>query len=201
MQKNDLRVRLREERKAVQPAVRAEKSKKIAEVLFKLKEVTDAKSILFYVSCRDEVETHELIKKSLLKGKEVFVPKVDGNTLSVFRIRDLNELKAGAYGILEPVSGKPVSIKRFDVILVPAIGFDKNCNRIGQGKGFYDKLLKKITGYKIGLAFSEQLVEKIPKEEHDVPVDLIITDSLQIFNPFKYGISTNTEELGIACPK
>ncbi|MFA5792843.1 MAG: 5-formyltetrahydrofolate cyclo-ligase [Candidatus Gracilibacteria bacterium] len=181
MQKKDLRVHLREKRKAIQPALRAEKSKKIAEIFLKLKEVTDANSILFYVSKADEVETHDLIKDCIKRGVKVFVPKVNGEELLICPILNFDELSLGAYGLLEPCSiANTAHPKDIDLIVVPGIGFDKNGNRIGSGKGFYDKLLKDTRGQKIGFAFSEQIVDALPNEEHDVPLDLIVTDSLII---------------------
>ena len=81
-----------------------------------------------------------------------------------------------SYGILEPVKIIEKSPNKIDLIIVPGIGFDKRGNRLGHGKGYYDKLLRKLKTIKIGLAFELQIVDQIPTDENDVPVDLIITE-------------------------
>lgn len=183
MNKNDLRIRLREVRRAVLPAVRVQKSKKIAETFLKMEAVADAGSILFYVSTGEEVDTRELIKWFFRTNVRIFVPKVSGEELEIHQIHDSNDLRIGEYGILEPaLDGDPIDPGEADVIVVPGIGFDKSGNRIGSGKGFYDRLLKKTRGSKIGLAFSEQIVDELPVEEQDVPVNIVVTDS-QIIHP------------------
>jgi len=182
MEKNILRAHLRQKREAFQPAQNAEKSKKIAKVFLKLKEITDARSILFYVSRAEEVDTHRLIGACLQNGKKVFVPKVFGDNLKLFPLEDFGDLEMGKFGILEPNGGRESMRKKFDVIVVPGLGFNHAGHRIGHGGGYYDKLLKRISGYKIGLAFSEQFTDEFVNEEHDVPVNLIVTENF-IHNP------------------
>jgi 5-formyltetrahydrofolate cyclo-ligase len=186
MEKNILRAHLRQKREAFQPAQTAEKSKKIAKAFLKLKEVADAKSILFYVSRAGEVDTHGLIEVCLRNGKKVFVPKVFGDNLKIFPLEDFQDLEEGGFGILEPAGGRESMRKKFDVIVVPGLGFNRAGHRIGHGGGYYDRLLKRISGKKIGLAFSEQFTDEFVHEEYDVPVNLIITENF-IHNPIKNG--------------
>ena len=83
----------------------------------------------------------------------------------------------GKFGIPEPMELMKVSYKSIDAVIVPGVAFDKNGYRIGFGFGHYDKFLKKTPhAVKIGLAFEFQIVDSVPKEEHDVPVDFIITE-------------------------
>jgi 5-formyltetrahydrofolate cyclo-ligase len=140
-----------------------------------------ADTILFYISYNNEVNTHDLIKEYISKGKTVVVPisnKAD-NSLILSRLSDWDDLENGAYGILEPKESKVQKIRldKIEVVLVPGIGFDKFGNRIGHGKGYYDRLLKNFTGkLSVGLIFEDLLVEKIPINIYDVPVDMVITE-------------------------
>jgi len=160
-----------------------EKSNKIKNNLFSLKEFKKAKNIMFYVSFNNEVNTQEIIKELLSKkGKTIIVPYTikDDFRLHISELKDFNELEPKTFGILEP---KDLYIREFnsdklDIVIVPGIAFDKKSHRIGYGYGYYDRFLKTIKKgtVKIGLAFDFQLVEKIPKEKHDVPMDIVVTD-------------------------
>jgi 5-formyltetrahydrofolate cyclo-ligase len=80
------------------------------------------------------------------------------------------------FGILEP--SKTVDIRSFDVIVVPGVVFDKKCNRLGFGKGFYDRFLKSVnTRLKIGLSYDLQIVDELPSEVHDIPMDFVLTET------------------------
>lgn len=183
--KKALREKSREKRKAISANLRAEKSKKIRELLESTKEFKDAKKILLYISTEEEVHTHELTKDSINSDKKVYVPKVTGSQLAVCPILAWDELKPGTHGVLEPCSVlDPANPEEIDLIIVPGIAFDQYGHRIGYGKGFYDSLLSLTKGVKIGLAFKEQITEKIPFEDHDIPVDFIITDE-KIIKPSK----------------
>jgi 5-formyltetrahydrofolate cyclo-ligase len=159
------------------------KSIEIKNNLFSLPEFKKAKNIVIYVSFNSEVDTKEIIKE-LLKNKEkkVIVPFVEKNNpiLQLSELKDLNELEPKTFDILEP---KEKSIREFnpekvDMILIPGVVFDLNGHRIGYGFGYYDRFLKTIKNnhIKIGLAYDFQIVDKIPEEQHDVPMDVIVTD-------------------------
>jgi 5-formyltetrahydrofolate cyclo-ligase len=157
------------------------KSERIKEQVFHMDEFKDAKTILFYVSYDNEVNTHEMIKKSLEIKKQVVVPKTDRNnrTMLCSSLTKWDDLIAGAYNILEPRQEcfKEVSPESIDLIVIPGIAFDCQGNRIGHGMGYYDRLLqKKINAHRLGLAFEFQIVEKIPPEKHDVKVKKIVTE-------------------------
>ncbi len=173
---------MREKRKALSPASYAKKSLEIQKRLQALPKWREAGKILLYVSSPEEVDTHALIQDALEKSRKVFVPKANGKTLAICPLYDWENLKPGSYGILEPCEileeAHPESM---DLIIVPGIAFDPRGNRIGYGGGFYDKLLKLTQGYKVGLAFSEQMLDELPTEVHDVPLDLIITDESLIY--------------------
>lgn len=161
-------------------------SQKIIERLKENELFRKAEIILHYVSYDNEVFTHDMIKDQISKGKTVFVPisNKEDNTLILSKLSNWNDLEKGAYGILEPKKTKIKEIKseKIEIIIVPGLGFDKKGNRIGHGKGYYDRLLKKYnSSISIGLAFNFQIVENIPNKSHDVPVDMILTENQTIF--------------------
>ncbi len=145
--------------------------------LFNLEIFKKSRAIMFFVSINSEVHTHEMIKKTL-GSKTVIVPKVLHHEIEPSMIIDFDNLiPSEKYGILEPIDVMKIAYKNIDLILVPGIAFDKEGNRIGYGFGYYDKFLARVPkAIKIGLCFDLQIVDKIPKEEHDVPVDIIITE-------------------------
>ena len=91
-------------------------------------------------------------------------------------INDWNDLSTGAYGILEPREIKIALPEDIQVAIIPGIAFDKKGYRIGYGKGYFDRLLPKMNALKIALAFDFQLLDELPREKHDVKMDMIITD-------------------------
>jgi 5-formyltetrahydrofolate cyclo-ligase len=153
-----------------------ERSRKIKDSLFGLKEYANSRTIMFFVSFNSEVDTHEMLKEAL-KNKVVVVPKVVHHEIEPSIIIDFDNLISGKFGILEPIDLMRTSYKNIGLVLVPGIVFDKEGHRIGYGYGYYDRFLAKVPkAVKIGLAFDFQIVDKIPKEAHDVPVDFIVTE-------------------------
>ncbi|MDP6139297.1 MAG: 5-formyltetrahydrofolate cyclo-ligase [Candidatus Woesearchaeota archaeon] len=181
--KQTLKSEIFEKRKALSKEGIKEKSNKIKEKLFSLPEFKDAKNILFYVSFNDEVDTHEIIKELLAnKEKNIIVPYVVKNNpiLQLSEIKNFNELEPKTWGILEPKDEfiRKFDIENVDLVIIPGIVFDQNGHRIGYGYGYYDRFLKKLDKnvVKIGFGFEFQIVDKIPEEKHDVPVDIMVTE-------------------------
>ncbi len=178
--KNILRQDARGKRQSLSPVLYAKKSAIIREKLEKLPQFKAAKKIMAYVSTNEEVDTRDLIKDCFKKGLTIYIPKVDRNELKIIPVRSWEVLEPGTFSILEPMmneASEAANPEDLDLILVPGIAFDHRGHRIGHGKGFYDRTLKNTKAFKIGLAFHEQIVDEIPDEEHDVPMDLIITDN------------------------
>lgn len=137
-----------------------------------------ARHLLAFVSYGSEIDTTEIINEALKKGKRVYVPRVEGEEMYFYRILDLSELHEGYKGILEPDG----SAERYEeterlanneraLMLMPGAAFDKYRNRIGYGKGFYDKYLAEkedLRNFTIGIGFACQMVEEIPAEETDI---------------------------------
>lgn len=176
--KNILRKKLITTRKKIPWTDVLEKSKKIEEQLFSLRELKTASTILFYVSYDNEVYTHDMIKRGLHSGKNIVVPRSDtrNKTLILSKLERWEDLEEGCYGILEPKKIIKISPSEIDLVIVPGVGFDYNGNRLGHGKGYYDRFLQKTTAKTIGLAFECQIVENIPTDKNDIAVDMIITE-------------------------
>lgn len=116
------------------------------------------------------------VVEELSLKKCVLLPKVEGEVMQFYRYSS-DSLCRGAFGILEPMAGTPVSPCDIDVVLVPGVAFAKDGGRMGRGKGYYDKYLSRegFRGLKIGVCFSEQVVERLPSEAHDVLMDVVIS--------------------------
>lgn len=175
--KTQLKESILEKRNSLSKEEILKKSNEIKNSLFSLSQYKKSKTVMFFVSFNSEVNTHEMIKASL-RNKTVVVPKVIHNEIEPSVMMDFDSLiPSGKFGILEPIEAMKIAYKNIDIILVPGIAFDKEGHRIGYGFGYYDKFLKKVPkAIKIGLCFDFQLVEKIPREMHDVPVDMIVTE-------------------------
>ncbi len=166
-------------RNSISSEKRAEKSEIIAKKLEDLDVFKKAKHILFYFSIGSEVSTIPLIGDWSDK-KRLYLPKlINEAEFIALPFRGFERLKKGIYGIPEPeYRGKSEPFKgSLDLIIVPGVAFDENCNRLGMGKGFYDRFLAKLDSVpKIALSFEEQILAQIPKENYDKPVDILLTD-------------------------
>lgn len=142
---------------------------------------------LVYVSVRDEVKTIRILEEVLATCGQVVVPYcLTDNELGLFLLSDLRQLERGAFGILEPIAAlraeRTIAAETLDTVVMPGVAFDRRGNRIGYGKGYFDRLLKRLRPdcRKIGLAFDCQVLPEIPTEAHDLPVDYLITETQSI---------------------
>lgn len=133
-----------------------------------------AKKILLYHSLPDEVCTHFLIQECA-KTKQILLPVVKNDDLVLKKYKDEKSLSEGAFSILEPI-GEEESFDSIDLIVVPGMAFDLQGNRLGRGKGYYDRLLSKFSNvFTIGICFPFQMLKSIPTESFDRPVDFVIS--------------------------
>jgi 5-formyltetrahydrofolate cyclo-ligase len=163
------------------------KSAAIWERLSILKEFAAASRLLVYVSTGNEVDTQGLIRQLLAMGRRVCVPRFDAGTqgYAASELRDFDgELTAGKFGILEPKPGavRLAALDRIDAALVPGLAFDETGNRLGRGRGHFDRLLRQTSGAKIALAFDFQVLDEVPAEAHDAHMDFIVTET-RVVNP------------------
>lgn len=134
----------------------------------------NAKTVLLYHSLPDEVYTHDFIRK-WYTHKRILLPVVTGNTLELYTYTGPEKMQTGAYGIAEPTEGKFSNFKEIDLAIIPGMAFDRRGNRLGRGKGYYDRLLPFLAGtYKLGVCFPYQLLESIPTENFDVRMNEVI---------------------------
>ncbi len=182
MNKKSLRKQILENRGRLSEEDLMKYSKNIAEKLYDMNFYKTAKRIMSFISFGDEVNTHDIIKDSINRGKSIVVPITipDTKELKVSEILGFSELETGYYDILSPKKEfiRFVDPSTIDLILVPGVVFATNGYRVGYGGGYYDRFLSKIDKNvkKIGLAFDLQIVEKVPTEDFDIPVDIIITE-------------------------
>jgi 5-formyltetrahydrofolate cyclo-ligase len=138
-----------------------------------------AETVAIYHALPDEVQTAGFIEKWHLK-KKILLPVVEDKDISLQLYKGKESLKAGCFGILEPDCTEK-GIKP-DLIIVPGIAFDHQCNRLGRGKGYYDRLLSDTSVPTIGICFHFQLFDQIPTDVHDQKMSIIITDQEIIMN-------------------
>lgn len=140
----------------------------------------NADKIFCYVSLPNEISTDLVINTALNLGKAVAVPYCVDNcgTMEFYQIKSLDDLISGSFNIREPDVNACMVYNDYDnaICIVPAICFDKVGNRIGYGKGYYDRFLRKFTSATIGLCYNDFIIEKIPADNFDVQVDYIITE-------------------------
>lgn len=187
--KKALRKLIQEHRDSLTDELKQEKSVVIIQKFLGLKQYSDSKIIIAYFPFRSEIDTRVIIEKAFKQGKKVALPKVNKKKLDLYYIESLfSGLEPGCYDIMEPVPSEceralPLEI---DLAIVPGVGFDTGMNRLGYGGGFYDRLLREIPPQapKIALAFDLQVVDRLPVSEHDLKIDILITES-GIYGPGK----------------
>lgn len=187
--KNELRKVMLKLRLAQSEKDRVRKNGDIKKALFSRQEFIRADSIMFYLAKDEEVRTEGAIRESLSLGKRVLVPIVEKTERKLIPSVLMNydkELRKGAYGILEPKSeyARPFPAQEIELIIVPGAAFDKKGGRIGFGAGFYDNFLSELSACRIGLAYGFQVLDKLPLNEGDEPLDIIITEEEIYRRPF-----------------
>lgn len=153
-----------------------EKSSKICKKLLKLPILKTAKTVSAYLPINNEVETKQIIDSLIRGGKRVFVPQFANYEYRFSEFKDWDDLAQGPLGILQPKKASQISADKLDVAILPGVAFDKRRVRLGYGKGVFDQLLEGSKACRIGLAYYFQIVEKLPREKHDLTMDVIVTE-------------------------
>lgn len=153
----------------------AEKSQLVAGRVLALEEITRCKNLGIYLAINNEVETKFIIDQ-LIGEKAIYVPKNSDRGYQWTKFESWEKLERGPYGILQPSIDGVFGSRLLDVVMVPGVAFDRSGTRLGYGKGVFDRLLIGSTAAKIGLAFDFQVLEVVPREEHDVTVDLVVSE-------------------------
>lgn len=160
-----------------------EKSNTIVDKIIKTDQYKDSKIIAIYKSMKTEVDTSKLIKYSINNGKIIALPRVEENELKFYKINSTEEnLEKSKFGIEEPLGKKEnlIDSNLIDLVIVPGICFDLEKNRLGFGKGYYDRFLKQKDFKSIGICFDEQITKKVPTNNNDMKVKEIITEKRHI---------------------
>lgn len=178
MRKEDIRSRIKAHKSLLSPHEKEEAAERVFAQLERTAAFLLADRILLYHSLPDELSTHRFIEK-WHKLKHFFLPRVNGVNLEILPY-DRSTLKLGAFHIEEPDGDNVYDPAEIEMVIVPAIAYDAKGNRVGRGKGFYDRLLADIRATKVGIGYDFQLVDVIDAEPHDVKVDIVITESRYI---------------------
>lgn len=183
MTKQELRNSVRKKLRECPEDERSRQSEAICEWLLGHPRVMKADTVVAYWCLTDEPDIRNAIDALHKQGKRVLLPCVTNDTEMVLRQYDgTDSMRSGAFGILEPV-GEEADIDSLrnssSVILVPGVAFDNNGNRMGRGKGYYDRFLQNASRpYAIGICFDIQIVGEVPSYEHDIPVDELAITSI-----------------------
>ena len=152
-------------------------SRLIADNLLAMEAFRSAKMIALYKAIPGEVELEALFPACWSKGIQTCIPVYDAQAkiYSLGQITAETQFFTGKYEIPEPQITEPVSLVAVDLMVVPGVAFDRTGNRLGRGGGYYDRFLSGFQGMTAAVAFSFQLLDQIPIEKHDIPVDLVVT--------------------------
>lgn len=191
MDKERLRVKLQKCLLEMGEEERSEKSQKACQNLVSTSQFQRASTVMMYLSLPHEVDTSEVVLYAWQLGKAVVVPKISWQQRHMIPVQ-ISSLETGfsteVAGLRNPVTGVPMPIEEIDLVVAPALGFDRKGNRLGRGASFYDRFFanEQLNAVRCGFAFSDQLVDSVPVEERDEPVDFLVTDKeILYFNPDK----------------
>ena len=152
-------------------------SQKICCNLIETEMFQNAGCIALYYAMDDEVQTSGLIEE-WYKEKTIALPVISGNAIIFHKYMGKEKLSAGALNIPEPIDTEQIPSEKIDLFIVPGVAFDRECSRMGRGKGYYDRYLSGINKPAIGICFGFQLLDHIPTEVHDIKMNMVITEDI-----------------------
>ena len=173
--KKALRKQIRAAKNAVPFCEKLSRSETLMAQVEKLEQFQNARTVLLYWSMDDEVQTHDFVNR-WYKEKRLLLPCVDGDDLRLRQYTGPECMQAGEqFGIGEPTGPEFTNLESIDMIIVPGVAFDREGNRMGRGRGFYDRLLSTTpNAFKVGVAFGFQRVEQVPTEPFDIKMNKVI---------------------------
>lgn len=184
--KKSLRSKLLKDRLAIPSEDWQARSLKIAERIARLPIVEECTDIALYMSFRNEVDVSPLLE--LLPKKKFYFPRTDivANTMEFLRYEAMEQFAVNRWGVHEPIRGEALPKSGEVLVIVPALAFDRQGQRLGYGKGFYDRFLSHSPCFTIGVCFSEFFFDHLPSESHDRVVNMVVTElgclDVSIFN-------------------
>ena len=186
MEKAQLRRQLQNCLLAIPSEQRSEKSRKACRNLLSISQFQSASTVMMYLSLPHEADTSEAILHAWQLGKVVAVPKISWQQRHMMPVQ-IHSLETGfstsSWGLRNPIAGVPMPFEDIDLVVTPALGFDREGNRLGRGGSYYDRFFAnaELRASRCGFGFEEQLVEAIPVTEHDEPMDFLVTDEEIIY--------------------
>ena len=175
MNKQELRKTIRDQKRAMTEEMIVSKSEKLGELFAASELYKNAKSIYGYLPYNQEVRTVAMLEQALKDGKRVAVPKCYGDEMRFIYMEDLSLVENGYANIPEPIADDPVAEDKTALVLMPGMAFTKDGKRMGYGGGFYDKFLAAEPNHPtVALCYEFQMVEDLPTEEYDIPVDCVL---------------------------
>lgn len=177
IQKKELRKEIRARKRDIPVDELREMSRLLCKRLLANERLGNASTVMMYYPLGDEVDVTPVIERLAENGKTVVLPQVTGEaTMVLRRYTGDDDLREGAFGIMEPCGELFTDYEAIDVAIIPGMAFDRHGNRLGRGKGYYDRFLPLLPTrvYKIGICFPFQILDEIPVEEHDKRVNLIV---------------------------
>ena len=176
MEKKDIRTYVIQKRREIPEEIRMAKSLEITRRIMETQAFSKAEAVYVYMDCKGEVSTKALIEACFSLGKKVAAPKVSGETMDFFWIHSLEDVAPGYFQVPEPTTGEAADAEDA-LLIVPGVGFDRQRNRCGYGKGFYDRYLSLHSRHTtIGAAFAFQIVDEVPVSKEDIPVRFLVTE-------------------------
>ena len=177
MTRDDMRREARKARRAISAIRRADMSLRVAEAVVALPEFLAAQSVMCYASLPEEVRTDPLISVILDSGRELYLPAIQRDMgLLALRCLPTTRLEPDTMGIRTPVDGEACDPSRLDLVIAPGLAFDRQGNRLGFGKGYYDRFLAECRCPIVALAFEIQLFDRVEARPNDIPVDILVTE-------------------------
>jgi 5-formyltetrahydrofolate cyclo-ligase len=177
MSKNAIRKRILSRRDALSAPEIASLSQEVAAQFLASTPYAAASTLALYCSIRSEVATSWIFAAALQADKRILYPRTVGSTLEFIAVESLAALEASRFGICEPRSGEAVPLAKIDLIVLPGVAFDEKGIRLGYGLGCYDRALAAVERpVLVGLAYDFQVVASLPREAHDIPVDMVVTE-------------------------
>ena len=179
MPKTSLRKTMLARRRSLEPEACYSASLRIQHNLLAAPEFRESLSVGLYSSILNEVFTEEIFHAARDAGKKVLYPRVEEDSMVFVDVSELTRLQPGSFGILEPAGGEELTAGEIDLIVVPGIAFDWSGHRLGFGRGYYDRFLRRLDpkAVSVGLGFNWQMVEALPSEPHDVRLRMLITET------------------------
>lgn len=174
MDKQAIRKAVKAVKKQLTAEQRAQAATRAMSAVEALPQFAVAEHVLVYHSLPDELSTIAFIER-WAERKHLYLPRVNGDDLDILAY-DADRMHTGAFNIAEPDGNELVEAERIDMVIVPAVAYDRRGNRIGRGKGYYDRLLRRCRALKVGVAYQCQICDDFSPDEFDIAVDVVITD-------------------------